>query len=200
MVSSYRIDIFAEDRSHEAFIAPIVYRLAREHRKNVEVKIRSAIGGHGRVQTELKLYQQNVRKALIETVVPDIIVVAIDANCNRWNNAKKGIEDNIEQDFKDKVVIACPDPHIECWYFADIETFKQIVGIQPRRGKKKCKRDKYKSILAKAVIDAGYPPTLGGVEFAKELAENMDFFRAGKQEKSLGNFLDNLRAKIKSLP
>ena len=40
-----RIDLFAEDRAHEAFLCPLLERLARETEKEVSVRVRSARGG-----------------------------------------------------------------------------------------------------------------------------------------------------------
>jgi hypothetical protein len=72
-----------------------------------------------------------------------------------------------------------------------------VVGVTPVVAQEKCERDYYKSVLAKAVIDAGHPPTLGGIEFAPELIEAMDFFRAGKTDNSLKHFLGELNAFFK---
>lgn len=54
-------------------------------------------------------------------------------------------------------------------------------------------------MLAKAVRDAGHPVTLGGIEFASELATAMDLYRAGKNDRGLGQFLDQARQHIRSL-
>jgi hypothetical protein len=35
---------------------------------------------------------------------------------------------------------------------------------------------------------------LGGIEFAEDLVASMDLYRAGKNEKSLKHFVDDLRA------
>jgi hypothetical protein len=47
--------------------------------------------------------------------------------------------------------------------------------------------------LAEAVRDAGHPTTLGGIEFAAELINGMDLYRAGRNDHSLRAFLDDLR-------
>lgn len=95
--------------------------------------------------------------------------------------------------------MACPDPHVERWYLADPESFKEVVGHQPTIGKKKCVRDYYKNALANAVRKAGHPATLGGIEFAQELVERMDLYRAGKNERSLKAFVDDLRGRLRTL-
>jgi hypothetical protein len=95
--------------------------------------------------------------------------------------------------------VACPDPHIERWYLADPESFKDVVGHRPTIARKKCARDYYKDALAKVVRKAGYPATLGGIEFAQELVERMDLYRAGRNERSLKAFVDDLRGRLRTL-
>ena len=190
-------DLFVEDRAHEEFLRAAIRRLAREEGKRIRIRPRSARGGHGRAIAELKLYQAAVRSGLL-TDMPDLVFVAIDANCRRLNQAWAEIDDNIEEPFQGRAVIACPDPHIERWYLADPESFVQVVGQRPRLGKKKCERGRYKSILASTIAAAGHPPTLGGIEFAQELVEAMDWYRAGKNDRSLRRFLGDAVARIKS--
>jgi len=193
------IDLFVEDRAHEAFLRAVIRRLARETGKSVRICMRSARGGHGRVISELKLYQRSILKSRGLFQMPDIIFVAIDANCKPFNTARKEITENIEEPFKNRSVVACPDPHIERWYLADVRSFGHVVGRQPKAGRRKCGRDVYKSLLANTIIDAGHPPTLGGIEFAEELVNDMDFYRAGKAERSFQHFINDAVTRIKSV-
>ena len=48
-------------------------------------------------------------------------------------------------------------------------------------------------------MEAGYPPTLGGIEFAREIVQVMDLFRAGKADRSLKHFIDNATAIFRSI-
>ena len=194
-----RIDLFAEDRGHEELLKPLLERVAREQGKDVRVSVRSARGGHGRAITELKLYQKSILKGIGGEALPDVLVVAIDGNCAGFASAQKTIRDALADEFQDRTVGASPDPHIERWYLADRTAFHQVVGITPNVGKLKCERDVYKRLLADAVTAAGHPPTLGGIEFARELAEAMDFFRAGKSDSSLKHFLEGVVARFKPL-
>lgn len=161
------VDLFVEDRAHEEFLKAMLIRLAREREKPVTLRVRSARGGHGRAMEELSLYQKSVLKKLGGMTIPDLLVVAIDANCMSFNKSRKDIEEKIDARFKDRTIVACPDPHIERWYLADPDSFMQVVGFRPKVGKRKCERDRYKAILSKAVIDGGHPPTLGGIEFGE---------------------------------
>ncbi|HLG15960.1 MAG TPA: hypothetical protein VJH03_15860 [Blastocatellia bacterium] len=131
--------------------------------------------------------------------LPDLLIVAIDANCRSFSAATREITDRLDAPFRDRVVLACPDPHIERWYLADATSFRQVVGIGPTVGRKKCQRDLYKTLLASAIVKAGHPPTLGGIEFASELVEAMDLYRAGKFERSLKHFVDDAIRGLKVL-
>ena len=199
MSSSLTVDIFAEDRAHEEFLRAMLNKIAAQQERNLTVRVRSARGGHPRVLAELALYQTSVLKAPENLSMPDLVCIAIDANCKRWHRARTDIAREIQAPFKQRAIIACPDPHIERWYLADPDSFAQVVGVRPKVGKRKCERDRYKAILAKAIVDAGHPVTLGGIEFAQELVAAMDLYRAGKTEGSLKHFLDETITRIKTL-
>lgn len=49
------------------------------------------------------------------------------------------------------------------------------------------------------MIDAGYPPTLGGIEFAREIVQAMDLYRAKKTDRSLKHFIDDAIAMFRSI-
>jgi hypothetical protein len=194
-----QVDLFAEDRAHEEFLLALLGRLASEHRKPIELRVRSARGGHGRALTELAFYQKSVVRQVGSLTMPDLLIVAIDANCQRFQAARKGIQEALDISFRDRTAVACPDPHIERWYLADLVAFEQVIGIMPQVGKQKCERDRYKTILSQAVAGAGHVAMLGGIEFAQDIVAAMDLYRASKSEKSLKAFLDEVNAHLKRL-
>lgn len=193
------VDLFVEDRAHEEFLKAMLSRIATENNRRITVRVRSARGGRPRVLEELSLYQKSVLKAPDSMSMPDLLFIAIDANCKRWNKARTEIQGKIQSPFTSRSIVACPDPHIERWYLADPDSFFQVVGVRPKVGRRKCERDRYKAVLSKAIVDAGHPPTLGGIEFAQELVGAMDLYRAGKAERSLKHFLAETAARIRSL-
>ncbi len=190
------VDLFAEDRAHEALLGPLVRRIAREEGVAVDLRIRSARGGHARALQEFRDYQKLVEKGAIRGPGPDLLVVAIDGNCATFTKKRTEIEGATRTRFQNRLIAACPDPHVERWFVADPDSFHTVVGHRPTVGRQKCARDHYKQMLAKAVRDAGHPPTLGGVEFAVELVDAMDLYRAGKGDGSLRAFVDDLRGKL----
>jgi hypothetical protein len=74
------------------------------------------------------------------------------------------------------------------------EGLQRVVGARPSLGRRKCARDHYKGVLREAVRQAGHPATLGGIEFAREIVAGVDWYRAGRNDRSLKAFLDALRA------
>ena len=94
------------------------------------------------------------------------------------------------------MVTACPDPHVERWYLADLQTFKAVVGRGPESVEEKCARSHYKGILKSAVAQAGHPVS-DGVDFAPALVAGMDLYRAGRSDSSFKAFLDEFRAAIR---
>ncbi len=197
MSKQVTIDLFVEDRAHEAFLLPIVNRIAKEEGVDVLVRVRSARGGHGRAVAELKLYQAIVEKTGTAATELSLLVVGIDGNCRTSAKAREAIKAEITHWNADRLVVACPDPHIERWYLADADAFQSVVGQRPKVGKRKCERDHYKRLLSKAVQQGGHPPTLGGIEFASELVAEIDFYRAGKSDHSLRSFVDDLRVNLR---
>ena len=198
MTSRAVVDLFAEDRAHEEFLRAMVGRLAREDGKGLDLRVRSARGGHGRAIAELQLYQR-AKLSVGGGQFPDILVVAIDANCKPFAKAKKEIEESLRSQFVEISAIACPEPHIERWFMADPASFKDVLGVSPKLEKQKCDRDRYKNLLASTVEEAGYTPLLGGIEFARELVEAMDLQRASAADRSLHAFIDAMTARLKGL-
>lgn len=138
-------------------------------------------------------YQILRAKGVVGSEVPALLVVAIDGNCSLFEKTSRDIRRVTREPFMHMLVTACPDPHIERWYLADPQSFQTVVGTHPGGSRRKCDRDHYKQLLATAVAAAGHPATLGGVEFGRELADEMDLFRAGKNDSSLKAFVRDLR-------
>lgn len=190
------VDLFVEDSAQEAFLRAVVDRLAREEGREIDITPRSARGGHPRALKELQIYQALVESGAAALTRPDLLIVARDANCERYAQVRDAIEHNLRESFKHLTVIACPDPHIERWYLADPASFHTVVGTTPNIGRKKCVRDYYKGVLAKAIHAAGHPATLGGIEFAREIVDAMDLYQASKADKALKDFLQAARSAI----
>lgn len=194
MSNPVNIDLFVEDRAHEEFLKPLLARVAQEEGAELAVRVRSARGGHARAIEEFRLYQTLVEKGAANAAYPELLIVGIDGNCTTFARKRAEIQGAAKAAFLDGLVVACPDPHVERWYLADPDSFQSVVGQRPTVGKKKCARDYYKNALAKAVRQAGHPPTLGGIEFARDIVGGMDWYRAGRNDRSFGAFLDELRS------
>lgn len=186
------IDVFGEDTAHEAIVKPMVLRCAAVMSMAVSIEIRSARGGHPRLASELRTYQRLIELEAIRT--PDILVVAVDANERGFAMTKKYIKEHIASTLVPRLVVACADPHVERWYLTDSTAFQSAVGGSVPSLRIKNERHAYKRLLAKAVVDAGHPPTLGGIEFAQEIVGAMDFYRAGRRDHSLRDFIASLEA------
>lgn len=193
------VDVFAEDRAHEEFLRPAIFRIAAEAGVEMSLRVRSARGGHVRAVAEFKLYQDVLDKGVLGENAPDLIVVGIDGNCSTFARKRQEILDAARPALRDRLVVACPDPHVERWYVADPNSFHTVVGHRPEVGAKKCARDHYKNVLSKSVRQAGHPATLGGIEFARELVQAMDLYRAGRNDHSLRAFVDDLRGKLQQV-
>jgi len=192
------VDIFGEDHAHESLVTALVKRVALEENIPVLCQTRSVRGGHPRAIHEFRLYQQILTKRPGTAAPPDLIVVTMDSNCTGFAARRKEVRDATREEFTHVVVPACPEPHIERWFLADPDSFHGVVGARPTVGRKKCDRDHYKNILHNTIREVGHPVRLGGSEWATELVEAMNLYRAGKADASFKAFVDDFRSALKA--
>ncbi len=196
------IDLFCEDRAHEEFLRALLQRLCRAEEISADIEPRSARGGHGRALSELKLYQEVVKIGRL--AVPDLLVAAIDSNCRPFQEARDEVEVAIDPAVFPHRAIACPNPHVELWYLADAQAFKQVVGVAPPPVTSECgggkqTRRELKQTLQKCIRKAGRPVLFGGVQFARELAAQINIYRVGRVDRGFHHFVTDARASIRQL-
>lgn len=192
-----QVELFGEDIAHESALIAFLCRVAREEDVEVDYQTRSARGGLARALGEFKSYQRLLSVGAIGTGLPDIIVVAIDANCLGHTTRRSQIQQATLDEYQHLLITACPDPHIERWLLTDPDSFHDIVGYRPSPKQDKCRRNYYKKVLLEAIQEGGHPTTLGGIEFSRDLVNKMDLYRAGRTDGSLKVFLEDLRNRIR---
>lgn len=188
------VPVFAEDNAHEQFVRAMLKRLASETSITLNIDVVSARGGHGQAMTEFRAYQlalQNQRH------LGGMLVVAIDANCRGWNTQRTEINREINPELFSGSAIACPDPHIERWFLADPISLGERFGQTPQLPKRKCGRSVYKRLLHDWLVGAGEVVTLGGAEFATDIVNVMDLYRACRDDAALKSFVDSVRSYLK---
>ncbi len=184
------IALFVEDFAHQAFLAALVQRLAAESGIEVRLDWRNARRGHGAVVKELRQFLRDLQRG--RDRLPDLLVVATDANC-------KGLVERLRQinDVTSKsafpVICAVPDPHIERWLLLDSAAFKTVFGRGCDAPDHKCERARYKKMLIDAIRASGVTPSLGGIEFSEDIVAAMDFNRAAAADASLRKLIEELR-------
>ncbi len=182
--------IFGEDYAHEVVLRTLCERLAEEYEVDVQVRVRSATGGHARVLRELKRFAEELRHG--RATLPDLFIVARDANCIGYTARVKEITAALEG-YEGSLACAVPDPHIERWLLIDPQAFKQALDRGCNAPDQKCDRDRYKLFLDGAVRAAGVEPLLGGVEFAEDIIRAMNLSRAERADASFALLLRDLR-------
>jgi hypothetical protein len=193
-MAEIQVRLFCEDEAHENTISALIRKIADELAVPIRIWTSSARGGHGRVRTELRSFQRHFLRLGDRT---DLLVVAIDANCQGFQEARTSIRDLIDTRLFPSFVLAIPDPHIERWLLAEPEALFAATGAHAPVERRKCDRDRYKEILVRALEKAGQIVLLGGAEFAMEIVDQMDLFRAGRNEVSLKHFIDDIRAALR---
>lgn len=188
------IALFVEDFAHQTFLSALLQRLAAEQGIAVHFNWRNARQGHGAVVGELRQFLRDLQ--LGRDALPDLVIVATDANC-------KGPVERLRQisEVTDKVAVpaicAVPDPHIERWLLLDSRAFKEVFGRGCAAPDQKCERARYKKMLIDAILSSGITPNLGGIEFAEDIVQAMDLGRAAVADASLAKFIEEARAKFR---
>jgi hypothetical protein len=194
------ISLFVEDFGHEEFLTALIGRLAGETETEVKVRPRSVRGGRGKVLTELGQYILDIEKG--HEPMPDLLVVATDANCQGYTTRKREVEkiaSRLVQSQPGKLLVAVPDPHVERWMLVDSHAFKAVLGRGCEAPDQKCQRERYKHMLLSAMKAAGIVPPLGGMEYAQDIVQHLELDRAGKLDPSLGSAIAAIRTGLKGL-
>lgn len=183
------IALFVEDHAHHLFLKALISRMAGECGIQITPNWRNVRRGHGAVIRELKQYVRDLQRD--RAGLPDLVIVATDANC-------KGMKERLNEiitAIKDEpiaIVCAIPDPHIERWLLLDSAAFKTVFGRGCMAPDYKCERARYKKLLVEAILETGVTPSLGGIEYAGDIVQAMDFLRVGRIDPSLGRLLEEL--------
>lgn len=189
---SHRVVLFCEDAAHESLARALVARLAREESVSVSIHVGSARFGISRVKRELRAFEQLLQRG---SGLPDLLVILVDANAAGVASRRSEIEDAIDLASFPRAVVGVPDPMVECWYLADPASFAERFG----RGPAAASAHDDKQRLIAALEDAGEIVVSGGAEFADEIVEAMDLYRAGRNAATLKSFIDDLSATLRQL-
>jgi len=185
----YNIALFCEDYGHEMVVKALINKIITD--RSVQVTPLSARYGKGRVLAELEKYLKNVERG--QSIKPDAIVVAIDANCKSYNEKRREIDSKIPESLKHiHFIHAVPDPHVERWLLIDSHAFKNVFGTGCTAPDQKCEKARYKNLLKEAIRFAGGTTLLGGIEHAEEIIKNMNLTTVIKHDDSLKQFIEEI--------
>jgi hypothetical protein len=161
------IALFVEDFAHQQIIGALLQRLANEQCIEVRLIWRSAQRGYSKVVAESRRFFRDLRAQ--GAPLPDMIVVATDADCKGLNERAKELANNKPPA---PVVLAIPDPHVERWLLLDGAAFKALFGRGCDAPDQKCDRDRYKHRLIEEIRAADVVPAFGGIEFADDIVQS----------------------------
>lgn len=184
-----RIALFVEDFAHQQFLNALLQRLSDEYAIPVRLDWRNTRRGHGAVVAELKQYLRDLYRE--PGNLPDLVVVATDANCQGLTERTKVINE-VTSKISARVVRAVPDPHIERWFLLDSAAFKVVFGRGCNAPDRKCERKRYKKMLIDAILESGIMPSLGGIEFADDIVKEMDLNRMAHNDDSFARLFEDL--------
>lgn len=172
-------------------------RLGREEQRDLTVQVATARFGIPRLKQELRAFDRALKAG---SGRPDVLLVVIDGNSAGSAARKREVSEAIDVSNYPAVIVATPEPCIERWYLADPEAFLDRFGVQPPVSSPSDSCDELKRRLISTLGEAGETVLTGGSEFADDIVDAMDFYRAGRREPALKRFLDETRAVLKRLP
>ena len=147
--------------------------------------------------SQLRGWQRSFERGLM-VGKPDVLIVVIDGNCVTSQVKRREIEAIVLKEVFPSVVIGCPDPHVERWCIADPDAFQRVVGTSARPDPGKCERGAYKKMLRDALLDAKQPILTDEMEIAPDIVREIDLYRAGNTQPSLGAFVEDLQTALKA--
>ena len=204
MADKISITYFLEDRAQEGFIRALVERVALEESILPPVlhhNVRSARHG-SRVVIEFRNFLKDARRTTGGIEGP--VVVSVDGNCKGYSDRIRQLSRYVRSTdrFRDMVIYAVPDPHIERWYLMDQRALKEAIGVDraPALPTYKCKKAYYKQILNQVLREAGVQSLLGGPEYAEKIIENVSDLRVfAQQNAGLERFVEDLQRILRQL-
>jgi hypothetical protein len=192
---AYQVELFCEDSAHESCAQAIVARIASEVGVDLNVHVASARFGIPRLKRELTTFQALVRRA---SGAPDLLVVVVDGNDAGPAERRREVDALIDATVFPRHVAGTPDPYVERWLLADPVSFTERFGVQPALDPPDG-RNGWKRRLAETLEEAGEILTQGGAEFADDIFDAMDFYRAGRVVPTVQEFADDLRSTLTQL-
>ncbi|HEX4116050.1 MAG TPA: hypothetical protein VHY18_09280 [Solirubrobacteraceae bacterium] len=192
---TYQVELFCEDNAHESCARAVIGRVARELTIDVNVHVASARFGFGRLKSELRDFQASMQNG---SGIPDLLVVMADGNDAGPRERHREVADVIDQSVFPRYIVGAPDPYVERWLLADPVSFAQRFGCQPVLGTPH-NHEGWKQRLVATLEEAGEIVTQGGAEFAEEIIDVMDFYRAGQTVPTIQAFADDVRSALRNL-
>lgn len=192
-----RVAVFLEDIAQKEIICGLIERVAADKKIAIEIVVLNdqkgaSLGTYYRYLSGLKIGR---------AIKYDVVVVSVDANCSGYNGKRKLVEKETGDALGlTPLVLALPEPHIECWYLLDCKALATVGNIPtpdtPQLGK--CEKDVYKKMLRDAFIAGGIRPRRGGAEYGGDLAKEMDVKLASKRDNSFKKFIEDIQSAFKS--
>ncbi len=183
------VGLFVEDFGQEQYLSALARKVACAVGCELEFLTFVSRGGRGAVRSELRTFFRVQDHA---TFPADYIIVGNDGNCQGYVARRNEVFSMIPDQWRDRVALAIPDPHIEAWFFRDLSAFHRAVGACNAPPVGKCDKGFYKNFLRQQTTQALGYSTLGGIEHADEITKHQDLNSLRASGVDLRNFVSEL--------
>lgn len=189
--------LVTEDAGMESFVRALVERIAIEEELPMSLTAIAARGGAGRAKAEFVVLQDVLVKGMYPGTSPDFIIVGIDANGAGWHARRNEVLAAVAPEWNGRVVVVCPDPHLERWIFTDSAAFRSVVGVGPPGPPTGTGKDRWKNLLSQTLANAGVTTLVDEYDIVPDLVDELDLHRAGRSEASLRAAIADVRGALR---
>ena len=196
LVAEVSVGLYLEDLAQEKLVTTLVRRISESVGVEVRVDVMCSTGGIPRMRRELRRYLDQCANFGIAPFA--LLIIVEDTDCRGQSLVRRELNEVVERTgYIGKTIIASPAPHIECWYLADPVALQRITQSPQLSAipSADCEKDLYKRQLAEQFSGS----LMDGIEYAEDIASEMDVFQASRNVSSLGGFLQELRSALTML-
>jgi hypothetical protein len=191
--------LFAEDRAQEAIGTAIIQCVFSDRHTGVDVAVKSASGGFGRMLTELGSYAKIIKRV---GGLPDLLVVLIDEDGQGTKNRRDMVTAQLAEHEVPHLVVGIPSPRIEDWYLLDPRSVANALEVEVGQVEALRTALDSKRAVRELVSTANALQLVGDLEvseFASEIVADTNCPAAVAADKALNMFIDDLGAAAKQL-
>jgi hypothetical protein len=185
--------IFLEDFAQEQYLKCLAEKVLLQREIDCTFQPYVSAGGRPAVVGQLRSFFKLSEMAVVQ---PDYIIIGNDGNCQGFNGRRNEVLNHVPDNWRHRVILAIPDPHIEAWFFRDLPAFHRAVGPCNAPPVRKCNKGFYKGFLKNATRGAIGIAPLNGIENARAIVLEQSIGVLRNSGNDMTSFIEGLDAVV----